>query len=76
MGDFGKVFEAMVPNIMAGQQLGQMPEMPATFKAAIDAMRKSQETMMQVISGFSPVATPPGEARREEVATKGGSPRP
>ena len=56
MGDFGKVFEAMVPNIMAGLQVGQMPEMPATFKAAIDAMRKPQETMMQVISGVSPIA--------------------
>ena len=62
MGEFGKGFENMMPNVMAGMQPGQLPEIPATFNAAIDAMRKSQESMMKAMSGFATVATPPGQA--------------
>jgi hypothetical protein len=48
--------------MMAGLQPGQLPQIPATFGAAIDAMRKSQESMMKAMSGFATVATPPGKA--------------
>jgi hypothetical protein len=62
MGDFGKGFENVMPGMMAGLQPGQLPQIPATFGAAIDAMRKSQESMMKAMSGFATVATPPGKA--------------
>jgi hypothetical protein len=57
MGDFGKGFEGIMPNVMAGLQPGQVPQIPATFNAAIDAMRKSQESMMKAMSGFTAAAT-------------------
>jgi hypothetical protein len=60
MGDLGKGLEGVMPNMMAGLQPGQMPQMPqmpATFNAAIDAMRKSQESMMKAMSGFTAAAT-------------------
>jgi hypothetical protein len=57
MGDFGNGFENMMPNMMAGLQPGQMPQLPATFNAAIDAMRKSQESMMKAMTGFTAAAT-------------------
>lgn len=64
MGDVGKGLEGMVPNMMPGLQPGQMPQMPqmpATFNAAIDAMRKSQETMMKAMTGFASAATGGGK---------------
>lgn len=56
MGDFGKGLENMVPNMMAGMQPGQMPQLPTSFNAAIDAMRKSQESMMKAMGGFAAAA--------------------
>jgi hypothetical protein len=63
MGDLGKGLENAMPGMMAGLQPGQMP---ATFTAAIDAMRKSQESMMKAMSGFAAVATPPGKANEKK----------
>jgi hypothetical protein len=59
MGDFGKGLEHVMPNMnmMAGMQPGQMPQIPTSFNAAIDAMRKSQESMMKAMTGFTAAAT-------------------